>query len=332
MFAAARWVLAPRDLVVARLTGQVVTDPSLAARTGWFAIEGGGWTSVALDAIGERLPPVRPSTTMVEGLLREVARDLQLDRDAAIVLGAGDRACEVLGVGATDKRPMMSWGTTANVSVPLAGGAPAPSEAQVSVGALGGYIQEAGLSSSGAAIGWLESMTGWSRDDLMTAAADVEPGAGGLLVLPWLNGARAPWWRADTHAAFLGLTAAHGPAELARALVEAIALDVARCLELLAPDARELALAGGGAGDSLWRSVLAACARIPVVRLALDEAASVGARMVVAAALGEHRDVEELNPTVTRQEPVPALINAYRDVRARSDTAAAAVLQLPTDL
>lgn len=331
-FAEARWVLAPRDLVVARLTGQVVTDPSLASRTGWFAIDGGGWTSVALDAAGERLPAVRPSTTVVDGLLRDVARDLQLDRDVAVVLGAGDRACEVLGVGATSERPMVSWGTTANVSVPLTPGRYVPTEAQVSMGALGGYVQEAGLSSSGAAIGWLESITGWSRDDLITASGDVEPGAGGLLALAWLNGARAPWWRADTHAAFVGLTAAHGPAELARALVEAVALDAARCLEFLAPDARELLLAGAGAGDSLWRSVLAACARKPAVRQALDEAASVGAEMVVAAALGEPLDVGALNPMVTREEPNPALIDAYRDIRARSDTAAAAVLQLATDL
>jgi xylulokinase len=330
-FAAARWVLAPRDLVVGRLTGQVVTDPSLASRTGWFAIEGGGWTSVGLDAAGERLPPVRPATTVVDGLLREAASDLQLDRDVAVVLGAGDRACEALGVGATEKRPMVSWGATANVSVPMSGGLYAPPEAQVSVGALGGYVQEAGLSSSGGAIGWLESMTGRSHGDLMTAAVGVEPGAGGLLALAWLNGARAPWWRADTHAAFVGLTPAHGPGELARALVEAVALDAVRCLELLAPDARELALAGGGAGDSLWRSVLAACAGMAVVRQTFDEAASVGARIVVGAALGEPLDVGELNPTVTREEPDPALIDAYRHIRARSDTAAAAVLQIAAD-
>src|SRR5262249_41376745 len=79
----------------------------------------------------------------------------------------------VVGGGATSKRPMVSWGTTASVSVPLSGGRYVPTEAQVSVGALGGYVQEAGLSSSGAAIGWVESITGWSRDDLMTSAAEV---------------------------------------------------------------------------------------------------------------------------------------------------------------
>ena len=35
-----------------------------------------------------------------------------------VVIGAGDRACEVLGCGATGARPMVSWGTTANVSFP----------------------------------------------------------------------------------------------------------------------------------------------------------------------------------------------------------------------
>src|SRR5262249_9491040 len=119
--------------------------------------------------------------------------------------------------------------------------------------------------------------------------------------------------------------------ELARALVEAVALDTARGLELLAPDARELALAGGGAGDSLWRSALAACARMPGVRQRADEAASVGARIVVGAALGGHLDVDDLNPTVTREEPDPTLIDAYRDIRGRSDTAAAAVLQIATE-
>src|SRR5262249_14944276 len=143
---------------------------------------------------------------------------------------------------------------------------------------------------------------------------------------------RALWWRADPRAAVVGLTAAHGPAELARALVEAVALDAARGLELLAPEARELALAGGGAGESLWRTAVAACARGPGVRQALDEAASVGARVGVAAALGGHLDVGELNPNATRDEPDPVLVDAYRDIRARSDAAAAALLRLPTDL
>ena len=37
-----------------------------------------------------------------------------------VVIGAGDRQCEVMGSGASEGCPMVSWGTTANVSVPVA--------------------------------------------------------------------------------------------------------------------------------------------------------------------------------------------------------------------
>ena len=65
---------------------------------------------------------------------------------------------------------------------------------------------------------------------------------------------------------------------------------------------------------------------LPVVRRAVDDAASVGARLVVSAALGESLDVDEVNPVVEREPPDASLVAAYRPVRAASDAAAAAVL------
>jgi xylulokinase len=185
---------------------------------------------------------------------------------------------------------------------------------------------EAGLSAAGAAVAWLSSLTGRPHDDLIAAAASVGPGAGGVLALPWFAGARGPWWRADTHAAFIGLTDAHGPAELARAVIEGIAFDVARCLELIAPGRAEIVVAGAGAGQDLWRRVLAATSGLTVVRRAVDDAASVGARLLVAAALGESLDVDAVNPVVDRELADADLFEAYRPVRAASDAAAAAIL------
>jgi sugar (pentulose or hexulose) kinase len=251
------------------------------------------------------------------------------DRTVPVVLGAGDRACEVLGAGASTAAPMVSWGTTTNVSVPLAVDAAAlPTMAAVSFGALGGYVLEAGLSASGAALAWLASLTGRPYGDLLEGAAHVRPGADGLVALPWLHGARAPWWRPEARAAFTGLSGGHGPAELARAVVEAVALDVARCLELVAPEASELALAGGGAESALWREVLAAVDARPVLRRRLDEAASVGACMVVGAALGEPVELDAVNPVVERLEPDAGLVARYREIRVASDAAAKAALDL----
>ena len=323
VYASTRWVLAPRDLVFACLTGEVATDETLASRTGWCDLDG----SLVEGAPADRLPPVVESTQRFPTVASTRVAALGLRAEIPIVIGAGDRACEVLGVGASEHSPMVSWGTTANVSVPHPGPTEAlPSVAQVSRGALGGFVVEAGLSAAGAAIGWLATLTGRSHDELLAAAADVEPGAAGVLAMPWLAGARAPWWQSDTHAAFVGLSEAHGPPELARAVLEGVAFDVTRCVELVAPEAQELSLAGGGAADAVWRQVLTGITGLPAVRRAIDDASSVGARLLVAAARAEALEVDDLNPSVGREEPEPALVEVYAELRGRADGVARAVL------
>ena len=324
--ARARWVLAPRDVVLTRMTGVVVTDETLASRTGLYALDG-GWLADALVRYGAFLPRAVSSDTVVGELTPDAARALGLSPGVRVVAGAGDRACEVLGTAASPDTPMVSWGTTANVSVPHAGPASGlPTVAVVSRGALGGFVVEAGLSAAGAAIAWLSSLTGHTHDDLLAAAAAVPPGAAGVVALPWLAGARAPWWRPDAHGSFVGLTDAHGPAELSRAVVEGVALDTARCLELIAPQHRAVVVAGGGAADDLWRRVLGAVTECAVTRRAVDDASSVGARLLVAAALEEPIHVDDVNPVVARENPDSALVADYRPVRAASDAVADALL------
>ena len=165
----------------------------------------------------------------------------------------------------------------------------------------------------------------WSRQGSPPPARR-SPGADGVLALPWLAGARAPWWRPDAHAALLGLTDSHGPAELTRAVVEGVAFDVARCLELIAPEADELALAGGGAASAVWREILAAVTSRPVVRRAHDDAASVGARLIVAHARGEALDGDIVNPVVAREEPDAGWVRAYEPIRRAADDACRANL------
>jgi xylulokinase len=327
-FESARWILAPRDFVSARLTGEVLTDETLASRTGLYGLDG---TLGVADEIAMRLPPVRPSTTVITapGSATDALAELGLRPGIDIVLGAGDRPCEVVGTGADDETPMVSWGTTTNVSIPHPGPVGVlPTVAAASRGALTGFLLEAGLSASGAALDWLERLTGRPPEVLLTEAAASPPGANGVVALPWLHGARAPWWQPDAHAAFAGLTSAHGPGELTRALVESVAYDVARCLELIGRGATALVIAGGGAKGMLWRDVLAATTQMPLVRREIDDAASVGARIVVGVATGQPVDLDVLNPVVNRVEPDPELVDRYEEARQDSDAFARAVLAL----
>jgi xylulokinase len=320
-FRDATWVLAPRDLIAARLTGVVQTDPTLASRTGLYTLGGGPLADPELAA---RLPRVVSSVALHPV---RTPNEAALPLGTELILGAGDRACEVLGAGADTRKPSVSWGTTANVSVPNPGPVDAlPPIAQVSVGPLGGFLVEAGVSAAGAALEWLGRLTGQSTGQLLTAAASAPVGANGLLALAWLYGARAPWWQPDARAAFLGVTGAHGAPDFARALVEGIGLDVARSLELVAPDAEALVLAGAGAGDELWRTVLGGVTGRPLVRRTLGDAASAGARLLIGHARAEAFSVDDVNPVVERELPSPEITRAYRPVRAAADQAAATVL------
>ena len=149
--AAARWLLAPRDLVAWRMTGQVATDWTIASRTGLMEREGRRVEDLAGATL---LPSIQPPTLVVGRLTEDAAAELGLAPGCPVVLGAGDRACEVLGSAATSARPMVSWGTTANVSWPLEAGDDAPVGFAISKGALGGELAEGGLSAAGAALDW----------------------------------------------------------------------------------------------------------------------------------------------------------------------------------
>ncbi|HWW44967.1 MAG TPA: FGGY-family carbohydrate kinase, partial [Acidimicrobiia bacterium] len=185
-----------------------------------------------------------------------------------------------------------------------------------------------GLSAAGAALEWVASLTGRSRDDLLAGAADVAPGAGGLFAFPWLQGARAPWWHPDARAVVAGVTSAHGPAQLARAVLEGIALDAARSVELVAPSATGVALAGAGARDPTWVAIVAALTGRPVARRRLDDAASAGARLLAATPDASADDItaDTVNPIVEVAAPDLSLVEAYRPVRAASDVLAARLL------
>ncbi len=328
--ARAAWVLTPRDLVVWRLTGEVVTDTTMASRSGLYDLEGAVVPDLAGAAL-DKLAAVGPADA-VAGLLRAVpAAELGLAPGIPVVVGAGDRACEVLGSGAGAGRPMVSWGTTANVSAPVPAAPGAAPGLVLSRGATGGWLLEGGLSAAGSLLAWLGRLTGTEPGELVARAAASPPGARGVVVLPWLDGARAPWWCDGARAAVVGLSSAHDAGDLARAVVESVAREVARCLAALADlDGRATALALGGAGTSLdlWVEVLTATTGLPATRRRSGEAASAGAALLAARALGEGRDLDALDPPAATVGPDPAAADRYRELGPAAERAAAAVLSL----
>ena len=332
---AARWVLAPRDLMVGRLTDVVATDATMASRSGLYDADG-RLDDALVGSWAPRLPPVVPSDRVTGTLTPTSAEALGLAAGTPVVIGAGDRACEVLGSGATESCPMVSWGTTANVSVPVAERPErAPAGIVLSRSTEGGWLLEGGLSAAGSLLSWIGSLTGNHPDELALRAAQSPPGARGVVATPWLEGARAPWWRPDATVDVVGLQSVHGPADLARAAFEAVAWEVQRCLESIARRAPEgppptgVTLGGSGAGVGVWTDVLAGVTGLPSVGRRSGQAASAGAAILAARAVASPAvDLDRLDPVARRTEPDPEDVRCYRALRARSDRLATTMLGL----
>ncbi len=335
--ARASWVLTPRDLVVRWLTGVVATDPTMASRSGLFLPDGRVDRSL-VEGAEALLAPVHPPDRVTGELTAAAARALGLRAGTPVVTGAGDRASEVLGSGATESCPLVSWGTTANLSVPVEG---LPSRMPVGLvasrSATGAWLLEGGLSAAGSLLAWIGAVTGHPPATLIEWAGRSAPGARGVVATPWLDGARAPWWREDATLGFAGLDSSHGPGDLARAVVEGVAWDVQRCLELAAdrqpsgPEPTGVALGGTGATSGVWVEVLTGITGLPASARRSGQAASAGAALLAARAVGIECDLDRLDPLDPEggaPRPDDDAAGAYRALRARCERVVSATLGL----
>jgi xylulokinase len=95
-----------KDAVIARLTGNFVTDPSDASGMNLYHLTGGQWAESILEAAeldAAKLPEVKPSTEVVGEVRKEVAKKLGVAAGPPVVLGGGDGCCAATGAGVIEE-------------------------------------------------------------------------------------------------------------------------------------------------------------------------------------------------------------------------------------
>ncbi len=147
------------------------------------------------------------------------------------------------------------------------------------------------------------------------------PGAGGLVLVPYLEGERTPD-RPDSTGALHGLTLATAePAQLARAAVEGLLCGLADGLDAVAATGtpvRRVLLVGGGARSEAVRRIAPAVLGVPVLAPPPGEYVADGAARQAAWVLaGSEAPPEWSRPGTERYEadPVPAVRERYAEVR-----------------
>src|SRR5450759_4432689 len=119
----------------------------------------------------------------------------------------------------------------------------------------GYYGYEAGQPAVGDLFAWFARLCGGGEvpgperfEALEREAAEVSPGAHGLLALDWWNGNRSVLVDANLSGLLIGLTLATTPGEIYRALIEATGFSTRRILDALASQSirvTELIAVGG---------------------------------------------------------------------------------------
>lgn len=161
------------------------------------------------------------------------------------------------------------------------------------------YALEGSIAVTGSLIQWLRDNLGFFEK-----AADVEqlalsvPDTGGVAFVPAFSGLFAPYWRPDARGAILGLTRFATKAHIARAALEAVALQTVDVLDAAGADLpapiTELRVDGGMVANDTLMQFQSDVLGIPVVRPAVIETTALGAAYAAGLAVGFWSDLDEL--------------------------------------
>jgi FGGY-family pentulose kinase len=186
----------------------------------------------------------------------------------------------------------------------------------------GEWTLEAGQASTGGTVRWLLDTlgntfpAGAERYQVADeAAAAIPPGAGGLTVLDFWQGSRTPIKDPNARGTIWGLTTAHTPGHLLRAVYEGTAYGNRHILEKLNSlnvSTRQIVACGGGTRSTLWLQILADVAGIPITLTTVPDAVSLGSAICAAVGAGAFSDLRTAGAAMVHPGRVIEPDNAHR--------------------
>ncbi len=296
--------------LVWQLTGGRVhaTDASNASRTLLFNLKTAAWDPdmlALLNIPAAVLPRVLPSC----GIVAETESHF-LGRSLPIAGWAGDQQAALFGQACfapgmakntygtgcfmlmnTGDQPVMSrhqllstvaWQGPASSARPMA------------------YALEGSVFMAGATVQWLRDglQIIQSAPEVEALAASV-PDTGDVFLVPAFAGLGTPDWDGQARGTLVGMTRGTGRAHIARAALEAIALQTADVFHAMAADSglalTELRVDGGASRNDLLMQIQANVLGVPVVRSQVSETTALGAAYLAGLATGYWWGADEIS-------------------------------------
>ena len=156
------------------------------------------------------------------------------------------------------------------------------------------YAIEGNISVSGQAAAFMADMLGITDAENLSRLAATVDDANGVVFVPALVGLGAPHWRDDARGAISGLSLGTRPAHLARAAIDAIALQVADVFAAMESDIGMaldgLSVDGGPSRNDMLMQLQADLLERPVRRGDVADLSAVGAAMMARRTLAPNND------------------------------------------
>lgn len=326
IFAKTFCFLQPKDFVIYHLTGEMVTDYSDASGTLSFDLQTRAWDQNLFDAIALRaslMPRLHSSTAIVGEVSKRAAVETGLAPGTPVVVGGGDGACAGVGAGVVvPGAAYCNWGSSAWISV--SSEEPVLDSAQRTITFHHVhpeyYCPMGVMQAAGGARDWAWQTLAGTTVELDEAVETVAPGANGLLFLPHLLGERSPFWNSAARGAFIGLAMTHGPAEMARATMEGVVLNLSLILDTLRQQVKGISairFVGGGSRSRALRQILADAFQLPVDVLDLTaDVTSWGAAVTAGVGVGlyDWSIAGERAQVVTTVTPIADNVSLYAEL------------------
>lgn len=337
-FSALEHVLLPHDWLTAMVTGRLVTDRGDASGTGYWSPGEDRWRPDLLEVVAHDRPwaDMLPEVLGPEGTagLADPAfgRALGLPPDLPVAAGTGDNMAAALALGLVPGEVAFSIGTSGTVYT-VSESPTADSSGAVAgfADATGRYLPLVCTLNAARVTDAVARLLGTTTEVLAETALAADPGAGGVVLVPYLDGERTPN-RPGATGALSGIRSDVSRAQVARAAFEGVVCGLLDGLDALmqacpppsGAGPGPALLVGGGARSPAYRRVLADLSGMTVVVPDASEHVAAGA-CVQAAGVVTGRPPAEVaaawgrgSPLVVEPDPAvdaAAVRAAYRAAR-----------------
>lgn len=336
VYAKAYKFLTGASYLVAKLTGECVIDRYTAAT--WvpmYDVEKGDWSNdTGLFCRTEQLAQCRWSHEIIGTVHAQAAKETGLAVGTRVIAGTADASAEAISVGVLDPGDMMlMYGSSVFIIHVVER---FTKDKRVWAGPYlfpGTYSIAAGMSTAG-------TLTRWFRDQfardvlceqrrtgvnayamLAQSVNDIEPGSGGLIVLPYFSGERTPFNDPKAKGVLFGLNLLHTREHVYNACLEGVGYGIAQHFGIFDErnmGTRKVMAVGGGTKNPKWLQIVSDISGRTQHIAMTDLGAAYGDALLAALGAGFYcspREIAGIMRLKSSIVPDPARTAAYAPFR-----------------